>query len=256
MRFVIAAVSAVIGLTVLASLVGAASGVRITALDCGSHPRRIRIENQGDTAQDLTGWQLRSDPVEGQPWGLDDVGSIAAAGKFFVFQGHLSPAVNPDLGYYRWGTDEIFNLRANDSTDYVRIVDAQGNTVDQRNCEGLPPGATPAPTTEFDPPALATSTPVPATPTPAAPTAVGATPTTKPAGTVRPGSRTPTRAPAATGAGGGLLTASPGEVPVGGGRPPGVDRGDETMAIAAGITLLVAGTFVSAASLRRAKPRD
>ena len=107
-----------------------------------------------------------------------------------------------------------------------------------------------------DPPALATSTPVPATPTPAAPTAVGATPTTKPAGTVRPGSRTPTRAPAATGAGGGLLTASPGEVPVGGGRPPGVDRGDETMAIAAGITLLVAGTFVSAASLRRAKPRD
>lgn len=252
MRLIIAALAAGTCLLLLTSMTSAASGVHITALDCGSHPRRIRIENQGDTAQDLTGWQLRSDSVEGQPWDLSEVGSIPAGGKFFVFQGHLSPAVNPSLGYYRWGTDEIFNLRANDSSDYVRIVDAQGNTVDQRNCEGLAPGATPAPTSEYDPPALATATvaptAAPATPTPAGPAGSTARATTRPAGSTRATARATTRASGATiGVGGGL--------PVGGGRPPGVDHSDERTALAAGAILLVAGTFLTTLAAKRARPR-
>jgi hypothetical protein len=232
MRLLITVLAAAASLAILTPVAAAGADVRITALDCGSHPRRIRIENQGDAAQDLSGWQLQSDPAEGGPWDLGPIGSLDAGKKAFVFQGHLSPAVNPDLGYYRWGSDEIFNLRANDSTDFVRIVDAQGNTVHQRNCEGLPPGATPAPPSEFDPP-----------PVVAAPVAtVAATATPAPAATaVR------TAAPIrAIGGGSGL--------PAGGGRPP-ADRGvPATLALAEGAVLLAAGMLLVTLSLKRGKP--
>jgi Lamin Tail Domain len=183
MRLFITVLAAATSLVLLTSVAAAGADVRVTALDCESHPRRIRIENLGDAAQDLSGWQLQSDPVEGQPLDLGPVGSLAAGQKFFVFQGHLSPPTDPVAGYYRWGSDETFNLRANDSTDYVRIVDPQGNTINQRNCEGLPPGATPAPRTQYDPPPVvvpvvldtATPTPVPAAPAAAAPAQVAPT---------------------------------------------------------------------------------
>ena len=232
MRLLITVLVATTTLVVLTSVAAAGASVRLTAVDCGSHPRRIRIENQGDAAQSLSGWQLQSDHVEGQPWDLSEVGSIDGGQKFFVFQGHLSPPVDPAAGYFRWGTDEIFNLRANDSSDYVRIVDAQGNTVDQRNCEGLPPGATPAPTTEFDPPSVTAPTVSASTPTPGGST-VSIDPTTR-----------------ATRAVGGIVAG----LPAGGGPPPAA-RADETLWFAAGAVLLAAGSLLTTLSFRRARSR-
>ena len=233
MRLLIAVLAAATSLAILAPVAAAGADVRITALDCTSHPRRIRIENQGDAAQDLSGWQIQSDSVEGAPWGLGPIGSLDAGKKAFVFQGHLSPAVNPDLGYYRWGTDEIFNLRSNDSSDFVRIVDAQGNTVSQRNCEGLPPGAAPAPPSEFDPPPLVAATPT-AAPAPAA-TAVR------------------TAAPSRAAVGGSGLPAGGGGLPAGGGRPPANQSVPD--ALAEGALLLAAGMLLVTAGLRYGKPR-
>lgn len=248
MRLLITVFTAAITLVALASVVAADSSVQITALDCGSHPRRMRIENLGDAAQDLTGWQLQSDPVEGGPFDLDPVGSIDAGQKFFVFQGHLSPAVNPAAGYYRWGTDEVFNLRANDSSDYVRLVDAQGNTVDQVNCEGLPPGATPAPTTEFDPPPLVVATDTPA-------------PTQAPAATAAP-APTSVRTSAPSGAtsggtsGGTAAGGAAPEVPAAGGGPPLAPESAETLALAAAMVLMSAGALMTTAGIKRREPGD
>ena len=171
MRFLIAAVSAAFSIALLSSAAAAAADVRITALDCESHPRRIRIENNGGEAVSLSGWQLQSDPAEGSPFDLGQAGSLAAGQKIYVFQGHLSPNADPSIGFYRWGSDDTFFLRANDSTDYVRIVDGQGNQIDQRNCEGVPATPSPDPTVETTP--APTSEPaagggsVPATPAPA-----------------------------------------------------------------------------------------
>lgn len=235
MRLLITVLAAATSLVILSSVVAAGADVRITALDCGSHPRRIRIENMGDSAQDLSGWQLQSHSGDGGPFDLGRAGSLDAGKKFFVFQGHLSPPENTAVGYYRWGSSEIFNLRANDSSDFVRIVDPQGNTVNQRNCEGLPPGATPAPPSEFDPPPLATPvvTPAPATPPPV--TAAPAAPS------FRSGSlRTP--------------TAVGGALPAGGG-PPAADQDlPATLLLTTGIVALVAGMLLVTLGLKRRAP--
>ena len=238
MRLLITALAAVTSLVILASVVAAGADVRITALDCGSHPRRIRVENMGDAAQDLSGWQLQSYSGDGGPFDLGRAGSLDAGKRFFVFQGHLSPPENPDVGYYRWGTSEIFNLRANDSTDYVRIVDPQGNTVNQRNCEGLPPGATPAPPSEFDPPPLAT--PV-VTPAPSAPPATAA----------------PARATVPPSARGGDPRTSPavgGALPAGGG-PPAADQDlPATLLLTTGIVALAAAMLLVTLAIKRREP--
>jgi hypothetical protein len=231
MRLLISVLAAATSLALLTSVAAAGADVRVTALDCESHPRRIRIENLGDAAQDLSGWQLQSDAAEGQAYDLGQVGSVAAGGKFFVFEGHLSPPTNADAGYYRWGSDETFNLRANDSTDYVRIVDPQGSTINQRNCEGLPPGATPAPRSEYDPPPVADPVvldPAPATPAPAAPVAHA-------------------RASfVGTEAGSGLPAA---------GGPPGVDQGvTATIPIAIGSVAVAVGIALVTLGLKRRRP--
>jgi len=201
----------------------------------------------GDAAQDLAGWQLQSDPVEGEPFDLGQAGALDAGQKVFVFQGHLSPPQDPALGFYRWGTGDIYYLRANDSSDYVRIVDAQGNTVDQRNCEGLPPGATPAPPSEFDPPPLATpvvETPAPAAPAPAAPGSTAAPNLSAPTRTPTGGARAPT--PVATGAGGTL--------PAGGGPPGANQDASATLLLVTGASALAMGMLFVTLGLRRNKP--
>lgn len=235
MRLFVTVLAGALSLFILSSA-EAASDVRITALDCGSHPRRVRIENLGDTAQDLAGWKLVSDSYEGEPLELGQVGSIDVAGKFFVFQGHLAPPTTPASGYYRWGAGEIFYLRANDSSDYVRIVDPQGNTIDQRNCEGLPPGATPAPPSEFDPPPITTPvvtvapTPTPAPATTSAPTATG------PA--------VPAQGGPAVGGSSSSSTANPNaDLPAFGGPPLAEQRTQGELALVAGILALIGGLF-------------
>ena len=168
MRWMIALTAALVvcGLASVPSAV-AASDVRVTALDCESHPRRIRVENMGDAPQDLTGWQLQSDPAEGTPFDLGQVGTLGSGGKIYVFQGHLSPDANPSINFYRWGDNDDFFLRANDSSDYVRIVDSAGNTVMQKNCEGVSPTPSPEVTAAPDPPAQ-TVPPAPAVVAPGA----------------------------------------------------------------------------------------
>ncbi len=245
MRLFLAICAAVAtSLILLSSIASAASNVQITALDCESHPRRIRIENTGDSAQDLSGWQLQSDQYEGGPMDLSEVGSIPAGGKFFVFQGHLSPAQDPSAGFWRWGTDENFNLRANDSTDYVRIVDSQGNNVSQKNCEGLAPGATPVPTSIYDPPPLVQETPTPTPEPTAAPTAAQtAAPTTRATAAPQGG---PARA--STSASPTATTAAIAST----GGPPGTN--DDTLAmlmLAAGTVSLSAGFFFVVQAARR-----
>jgi hypothetical protein len=241
MRLLITVSAVATSLVLLTSVAAAGVDIRITALDCESHPRRMRIENLGDTAQDLAGWQLQSDPAEGQPLDLGPVGSLAGGQKFFVFQGHLSPPTDPNAGYYRWGSDETFNLRANDSSDYVRIVDAQGNTVNQRNCEGLPPGATPAPRTEYDPPPVVV--PVVSDPTPAAPAPADPAP----AAPVQVAPAVRADSPfSATSADSGL--------PASGGPPmPGQDV-PATLPLATGAVALAAGMLLVTLGLKRGRP--
>jgi pyruvate/2-oxoglutarate dehydrogenase complex dihydrolipoamide acyltransferase (E2) component len=243
---IVAAVAA--SFVLLMSVAAAGADLRVTALDCESHPRRIRVENLGDAAQDLSGWQLQSDPAEGQPFDLGQVGSLGAGQKVFVFQGHLSPATDPAAGYYRWGSDETFNLRANDSTDYVRIVDPQGNTINQRNCEGLPPGATPAPRTEYDPPPVADPVvlaPTPAAPAPAAPA---------PAASGAPAAAAASAAPAVRAAASSSGTNADSGLPAAGG-PPGIDRGvPATLPLATGAVALAAGMLLVALGLKSRRP--
>jgi hypothetical protein len=157
---IIISLTAAAGLTFLASTASAAADVQVTALDCGTHPRRIRIENLGDQAVSLAGWELRSDPAEGEPFDLGQAGSLAAGQRIYVFNGHLAPPTDATISFYRWGVDDTFFLRANDSDDYVRVVDNQGNTADERHCEGVP-GGTPEPS--YTPPADPQLTPEPTT---------------------------------------------------------------------------------------------
>jgi Lamin Tail Domain len=245
MRSFITVLAVVTSLLLFTSAAAAGADVRITALDCESHPRRIRIENLGDAAQDLSGWQIQTDPAGGPPFDLGQVGSLDAGQKVFVFQGHLSPATAPDAGYYRWGTGETFYLRANDSTDYVRIVDPQGNTINQRNCEGLPPGATPAPRTQYDPPPVtpgvvdptqtpsASAAPAPATPAPAAPAKV---------------------APAIRASASFTATSADSGLPAAGGPPLSGQDVPATLPLVAGTVALASSALLVALGLRRKRP--
>jgi len=224
----------------------AAADVQVTALDCTGHPRKVRIENLGDAAVSLSGWQLQSDPAEGGPFDLGQAGSLAAGQKIYVFNGHpvQDPPQNPALGFYRWGVDATFFLRANDSNDYVRIVDNQGNTVDERHCEGVP-GGTPDPAYEAQ---FATPTPTPiVTPTPtAAPTSNRPAATTAPRGQ---GSGSSSSSNTGTGEGNTSATVTASDLPAQGGPPP--IRHDLPLAIVmAGLTALVAGALLLRVGLR------
>ena len=241
MRLLIAVLAAAASFAFLSSVVAAGADVRVTALDCESHPRRIRVENVGDAAQDLSGWQLQTHSGEAGSYDLGQVGSLDAGKKAYVFQGHLSPPTDPNVGYYRWGSDEIFNLRANDSTDYVRIVDPQGNTVNQRNCEGLPPGATPAPTSEFDPPPLVTPTVT------APPTVAPAPPTTAPAAPAQV-------APAAPAPGSSSGTSADADLPALGGPPLSGEDLPASIPLATGTVSLAVSMLFVTLGLRRRRP--
>ena len=123
-----------IGFASLSSAV--APSVRIADLKCTGDPELVTIENAGDAAQQLAGWQLQSDPAS-EAFDLSVLGSLQAGASIFIQAG---PSAS---GVFKWGTAFVF--RDDDSTDYVRIVDNNGATVDQVNCSGATP-ATPSPT--------------------------------------------------------------------------------------------------------------
>ena len=113
-----------------------APGVRIAELKCNGDPELVGIENAGDAAQQMAGWKLQSDPAS-EVFDLSVLGGLQSGVSIFIQAG---PAAT---GVFKWGNE--FVLRDDDTTDYVRIVDNNGATVDQVNCGGATPAA-PSPT--------------------------------------------------------------------------------------------------------------
>src|SRR3990170_3669603 len=137
MRLAIGSLLAVASGIGLASLSSAqAPDIRIAELKCNGDPELVAIENAGDAAQQLAGWKLQSDPAS-EVFDLSVLGGLQAGASIFIQAG---PAAT---GVFKWGTS--FVLRDDDTTDYVRIVDNNGATVDQVNCGGATPAA-PLPT--------------------------------------------------------------------------------------------------------------
>src|SRR3989304_7334888 len=94
-----------------------APSIRIAELKCNGDPEVVAIENAGDTAQQLAGWQLQSDPV-GEVFDLSVLGGLAPGASVFIQAGPSA------AGVFKWGTS--FVLRDDDSTDYIRIGDNTG----------------------------------------------------------------------------------------------------------------------------------
>ena len=137
MRLAIGSLLAValgIGFASLASAQSA--GVGIAELQCNGNPEIVRIENTGSTAQELTGWKLQSDPAS-EVFDLSAIGGLQPGASIFIQAGPSA------TGVFKWGTALVF--RDDDTTDYVRIVDNTGATVDQKNCGSEIP-AEPSPT--------------------------------------------------------------------------------------------------------------
>jgi len=122
------------------------------------HPRKIAVQNFGDSAQDLTGWRLQSDKP-GEIFDLSIAGTIAPGGAFFVFNGHKAPPVPEQSGglwIYPWNYTEFLEESAfvlsQDGKDFIRLVNAAGRQVSAMPCPGtleIPPlqepEATPTP---------------------------------------------------------------------------------------------------------------
>jgi len=158
-----ATVAALLGGFGLAYLMtaSAASNVQVTALDCEGHPRKIAIQNKGDTAQNLAGWQLMSDKPN-EVFDLSVVGSVGAGEVFYVYNGHLAPPTPVQVGgqwIYPWNPSEVYDpslfVLNEDGHDFIRLVDASGwpwRDVSSMGCPGttdIPPleqPATPTPT--------------------------------------------------------------------------------------------------------------
>ncbi|MDP2675689.1 MAG: lamin tail domain-containing protein [Dehalococcoidia bacterium] len=102
-----------------------APSIRIAELQCNGDPEVVAIENAGDAAQELAGWQLESDPA-GEVFDLSVLGGLQPGASIFIQAGPSA------TGVFKWGTALVF--RDDDPTDYVRIVDNNGATVDQVNC--------------------------------------------------------------------------------------------------------------------------
>src|SRR3990172_8933283 len=115
-----------------------APAVRIAELQCNGDPEGVAVENAGDAAQQLAGWQLQSDPAS-EVFDLSVLGGLQPGASIFIQAG---PAAT---GLFKWGT--VFVFRDDDSTDYIRIVDNTGATVDQVNCGSeIPSAPSPTPT--------------------------------------------------------------------------------------------------------------
>ncbi len=111
--------------------------VQIAQLSCSGDPELVVIENFGDAAQTLPGWELQSDPPDSQVFDLTVVGGLAPGASVSIQSG---PAAG---GVFNWGLEFIY--RDDDPTDYARIVDDTGAVIHQVNCAEAPPSPTPSP---------------------------------------------------------------------------------------------------------------
>lgn len=143
-RLAVAATMGIVFALAVVSLAVAQSGadVKISKLSCDSDPELVVVENSGDAAQSLTGWELRSDPEASETFNLRDLGSTLAAGASITIQS--GPTAS---GVFIWTADEVF--RDDDPTDYVRLVDDSGTVIQQEDC--AEPTPTPSPSPEPSP---------------------------------------------------------------------------------------------------------
>ena len=242
----------------------AASNLQLTLVDCQGHPRRIGIQNSGNSAQNLTGWKLESD----KPDEVFDLGVATAVGPgetFYVFNGHQAPLVPEQIGgqwIYGWKPSEIYDpslfVLWEDGYDFVRIVDAGGNEVRREPCL-IPAGWTPTP--QPTQPGQATqpsSGNTGSTNTPAATQTDGAVQTVPGASNTGPGRGTAqTRGTGPAGeALGPPLAPSDSGVPSGGG-PPFTEQSVPllVMSLLAGAVLTLGGLLMVGLAVRR-PPRD
>jgi len=189
------------------SVAHAQSDIQITYLNCPDDPEIVAIVNNGSVDQNLTGWELRNGLEAPQVFDLSVVGTLPAGDGISVFSGPNAPATSPPL--YRWTTSLVF--RDSDTSDYARILNAQGQEVDRRYCT-LPGTVTPTPSPTPTPAASATATPTPtatATPTQTPTPTATATPSPTPEPTETP---TPTATP--------VPTATPSPTPTATPSPP------------------------------------
>jgi hypothetical protein len=122
--------------------------LQIAELDCKGSPELVVITNTGTEPQNLTGWKLESDPPTLESLALAPLGTILPNQSILIESGPASAAA------FKWSSQNVF--RDGDETDYVRIVDATGTTVQQVACATA---ATPTPT----PTATSTATATPLT---------------------------------------------------------------------------------------------
>jgi len=114
--------------------------IQIVQLECTGDPELVVIENRGDAAQALAGWELQSDPPDTEVFDLTVLGGLQPEASVFIQSG---PSAS---GVFKWGLEFVF--RDDDPTDYARIVDDTGAVVHQVNCgaEVVPePSPTPSP---------------------------------------------------------------------------------------------------------------
>jgi hypothetical protein len=115
--------------------------LKIADLDCGGSPEVVEIENEGPDSQDLAGWKLVSEPTATEEFDLSPIGTLPAGGSVFIESGPSSQAT------FLWSSSQIF--RDNDSSDFVRLIDATGQTRDEAACSAQVTASaspTPAPT--------------------------------------------------------------------------------------------------------------
>ncbi len=117
--------------------------VQIAQLDCNGDPELVVIENFGDAAQTLTGWELQSDPPDSQAFDLTVLAGLAPGASISIQSG---PSAG---GVFKWGLEFIY--RDDDPTDYARIVDDTGAIVHQVNCAEATPTPSPTPSPEPSP---------------------------------------------------------------------------------------------------------
>lgn len=192
------------------SAVHAQSDVQITGLVCVTDPEIVSIRNNGTAGQDLTGWELRSDPVGSQIFDLSVIGSLPSGQGASIFTGPDGPN-DPTQHWYRWSLSDVF--RDYDATDFVQIYVDGSPYGNPRYCPAEEPTITPtttatatatatsapADTATITPTATPTATPTP-TPTPTATATATPEPTETPTPTATPvetatPSPTPTKTP-------------------------------------------------------------
>jgi len=122
--------------------------IQIVQLECTGDPELVVIENLGDAAQPLAGWQLQSDPTGSEVYDLSVRGDLVAGANIRVQSG---PSASGVFLQDNWGLEFIF--RDDDPMDYARIVDDTGAVVHQVNCAGeVAPEPSPTPSPEPSPP--------------------------------------------------------------------------------------------------------